>query len=169
MTVRVPISVLLQRIRCNWPEAATPETDIVFSIMRFQELIRLRSEEVLAEFKLTHAAFEVLVALRAQPAPRQMTPTELYRSVLLSSGGTTKILIELERQGFVERIPNPEDGRSRIVLLTRMGEQTVEKAMQRVMQGDKAHFANFDDSKEIFKLRDVLTASMEKVEGPSEN
>ena len=95
MTNRIPVRVLLERIRSNWPEAASPETDIVFSVIRFHELIKLRTEEALKRFGLTHAAFEILVALRAQPAPRQLTPTELYRSVLLSSGGTTKVLIEL--------------------------------------------------------------------------
>ena len=82
MTDRIPIRVLLDRIKLHWPEAVAPETDIIFSVIRLYELIRMNTEEALISFDLTHSAFEVMVALRAQPKPRQLTPTELYKSVL---------------------------------------------------------------------------------------
>lgn len=164
MSDRIPVRVLLERLRDNWPEAVSPETDIVYSVIRFHELIRIRTEEALKRFGLTHAAFEVLVALRAHPAPRQLTPTDLYRSVLLSSGGTTKILIELERRELIERLPNPDDGRSKIVRLTDTGECLAEEAMEIVMLHDKEHFAQFDTNKEITGLRDSFSQMMGKVE-----
>ena len=111
---------------------------------------------------------EVLVALRAQPVPRQLTPTELYRSVLLSSGGTTKVLIELERRELIERVANLKDGRSKIVRLTGEGERMAEQAMEIVMQHDKEHFAQFDGAKEIGELRDTLVSTMKKVESEPE-
>ncbi|MEX3012000.1 MarR family winged helix-turn-helix transcriptional regulator [Hoeflea sp. TYP-13] len=164
MSDRIPVRVLLERIRSYWPEAASPETDIVFSVIRFHELIRMRTDEALRDFGLTHAAFEVLVALRAQSTPRQLMPTELYRSVLLSSGGTTKILIELERRGLIRRVPNPEDGRSKIVRLTIEGEKLVEQAMKIVMQHDREHFTQFDGKTDVAHLRDTLLLLMEKIE-----
>lgn len=164
MSDRIPVRALLERIRSHWPEAASTETDIVFSVIRFHELIRIRTEEALKDFGLTRAAFEVLVALRAQSAPRQLTPTELYRSVLLSSGGTTKILIELEGRSLVKRVPNPEDGRSKIVRLTPQGEKLAEEAMEIVMKHDREHFTQFDGKTEIENLRDALYSVMKKVE-----
>lgn len=164
MSDKIPVRVLLERMHAHWPDAVSAETDIIFSVIRLHELIRLRAEAALKEFDLTHAAFEVLVALRAQPEPRQMTPTELYRSVLLSSGGTTKILIELERRGLIRRTPNPDDGRSKIVCLTSAGAALAEQAMQKVMQHDKVHFTQIDAESELAALRDTFTDLMDKVE-----
>lgn len=168
MSDKIPVRVLLDRMQAHWPQAVSAETDIIFSVIRLHELIRLRAEAALKEFDLTHAAFEVLVALRAQPEPRQMTPTELYRSVLLSSGGTTKILIELERRGLIRRTPNPDDGRSKIVCLTQAGADMAERAMQKVMRHDKVHFARIDGETDLPALRDMFTDLMDKVEHNSE-
>jgi DNA-binding MarR family transcriptional regulator len=165
MRDKIPIQILLDRIKTNWPDAASPETDIIFSVIRFHELIRLRTEEALRTFDLTHAAFEVLVALRAQPTPRQLTPTELAKSVLLSSGGTTKILIGLEQRGLIERVANPKDGRSKVVQLTRNGKLLSENAMGWVMKNDKIHFAGFKDDDAVRKHRDTIIELMRIIEG----
>lgn len=164
MTDRIPIRVLLDRIRLHWPEAAAPETDIIFSVIRLYELIRMNTEEALISFDLTHSAFEVMVALRAQPKPRQLTPTELYKWVLLSSGGTTKILTQLELRGLIERVSNPRDGRSKLVLLTQTGEQVTEQAMTNVMKIDKTHFEGFADDVELSGLRETIVSMMLKIE-----
>lgn len=135
-----PVGDLLARMEKHWPEAALPEAQMVIALVRFGEIIRKRTDEVLERHGLTAAAFEVLVSLRALPEPRQMTPTALYRSTLLTSGGTTKVLIELERRGAVERLANPEDGRSRIVQLTAAGAELAERVTAEVNEIDRSHF-----------------------------
>ena len=45
--------------------------------------------------------------LRSVPSPYELTPTELYDAVLLSSGGMTKVLRRLETRGLVSRGENP--------------------------------------------------------------
>lgn len=164
MADQVPIRSLLERIKLNWPEAASPETDIVFSVIRLNELIKARTEEALVKFDLTHAAFEVLVALRAQARPRQLTPTDLCKTALLTTGGAANIFVELERRGLVTRIPNPKDGRSKIVQMTTDGEELIERAMQAVMEYDKQHFQDFNERNELNELRDVFLSTMEKIE-----
>ncbi|WP_170560390.1 MarR family winged helix-turn-helix transcriptional regulator [Ruegeria atlantica] len=164
MADQVPIRSLLERIKLNWPEAASPETDIIFSVIRLNELIRARTEEALASFDLTHAAFEVLVALRAQPKPRQLTPSDLCKSALLTTGGAANILVDLERRSLVTRAPNPSDGRSKIVQLTDTGEHLIERAMKEVMEHDKLHFENFRRPDGIESIRCALFSAMSKIE-----
>jgi DNA-binding MarR family transcriptional regulator len=166
MSDNLPVQVLLDRIKKNWGAAASPETDIVFAVVRFYELIRRRTDQALDEFELTPAAFEILVSLRAQPVPRQLTPTQLYRSVLLSSGGTTKVLNSLEDRGLIKRAPNPHDARSKIVKLTSAGARLAQKAMAAVMKQDKLHFAAFERENEISDLRDVTMQMIAKIENP---
>ena len=45
-----------------------------------------------------------------------LTPTELGRRLSLSSGAITALVDRLERDGHVERRPNPADRRSSVVL-----------------------------------------------------
>ena len=51
------------------------------------------------------------------------TPSDLARYTGLSSGATTAMLDRLERNGLVERGPNPRDRRGTLIVLTKRGEQ----------------------------------------------
>lgn len=165
MSDHIAIETLLARMARHWPEAATPETDIIFAVIRLHELIRARSETALAPFGLTHAAFEVLVALRAQPHPRQMTPSDLCRSALLTTGGLANLLTDLAQRGLVTRRPNPKDGRSRIVALTPAGAALITRAMAQVMAADRALFDAFPEADRV-ALRDHLRDVMARIEAP---
>lgn len=137
---------LFQRLATNWPEVAGQVQPPAVLIYRARDLLLTDLEWVLAEFGMRPADLDVLVALRITPPPRQLTPTELYRSLLLSSGGLTKILYRLEAEGWVDRPANPADGRSRLVRLTRAGKAQVEKVMQQVVAHEERWLAPLSSS-----------------------
>lgn len=93
--------------------------------------LALRHEQAmktgLAELGLTYAEFDVLAALRRAEAP--LRPSELTRSLFLTSGGTSNVLQRLTAAGYVEREQNTNDARSRWVRLTPTGESLTDKAM----------------------------------------
>ena len=60
----------------------------------------------------------------------RLTPTEIYRSLMISSGGLTHRLGRLEAAGLVARDPSAEDGRSLAVRLTEEGRRRVEAAFR---------------------------------------
>ena len=62
---------------------------------------------------LTGGDFVVLAALRRSGKPYQLTPTALTRSMMVSSGGTTKRLDRLEARGLIRRDPDPPTGAAR--------------------------------------------------------
>jgi DNA-binding MarR family transcriptional regulator len=55
-----------------------------------------------------------------------MNPTRLFNAVLLSSGAMTNRLDRLEQVGLVERLPDPNDRRGRLVALTERGLELVD-------------------------------------------
>jgi DNA-binding MarR family transcriptional regulator len=81
----------------------------------------------LAELSLTYAEFDVLAALRRSGGP--LRPSELTKSLFLTSGGTSNVLQRLTAAGYVERESNAEDARGRWVRLTPTGESITDKAM----------------------------------------
>ena len=89
----------------------------------------------LAQHGLNVGEFDVLAALRRAGAPHRLTPTQLARALMLSSGAMTNRLDRLEAAGLVERKDDPGDRRGILVGLTRTGYTRVEAAVT-------AHVAN---------------------------
>ncbi len=98
---------------------------------RINRLSRILGREIEALFrsrKLDRAEFDVLAALRRAGPPFRLTPTELYRSLMGSSGGMTHRINRLVKAGLVVRSTPPVDGRSSPVELTKRGRRAVEDA-----------------------------------------
>jgi len=53
--------------------------------------------------------FDVLATLRRSGEPYQLTPTDLFKSAMLSSGAMTNRLNKLEEAGLIEQLPDPND------------------------------------------------------------
>ena len=68
------------------------------------------------------AVLELLLHKGPQPV------NVIGKKVLLASGSTTAAVDRLEVRGLVERTPDPDDRRSRIVKLTASGREVIEKA-----------------------------------------
>jgi DNA-binding MarR family transcriptional regulator len=73
--------------------------------------------------------FDVLATLRRAGAPYCLSPTQLYKSLLVTSGAMTNRLNHLEEQGLIERIHDPDDKRSTLVSLTAYGRERIEQAL----------------------------------------
>ena len=134
---RLSLMALMAKLSRNWPEMAAGLSPAVLAIYRAQEYLFDDLRLCLAPFGLQPAELDVLVALRSQGVPYQLTPTVLYRSLLLSSGGLSKILQRLEAAQLVDRPLNAEDQRSRFVRLTERGCELVEDASAAVIEHER--------------------------------
>ena len=143
---RASVHELLEGLTRNWPEVAERVSPGVLHIYRAQEYLFADLCACLAPHGLQPAEFDVLAALRAQAPPRHLTPTVLYRSLFLSSGGLTKILGRLETAGLIDRPPNPTDRRSRFVRLTARGQDVAERAACAVLEHERRFLAPLNES-----------------------
>jgi len=78
-------------------------------------------EPLFARYGVQAGEFDVLATLRRSGAPYALTPTELFETTMISSGGMTSRLDRLERAGWVTRARNPKDRRGILVSLTEAG------------------------------------------------
>ena len=98
--------------------------------------IDLQSE---AEFRRISASLgagpgdiRALFALRRSGVDNPRRPTDLFQSLLVTSGAITKQLDRLEAQGLVERVPDPSDQRGFLVHLTRRGVKVADSAIEAI-------------------------------------
>ncbi|TDE01063.1 MarR family transcriptional regulator [Jiangella asiatica] len=94
---------------------------------RLADQVEQATKAELAELGLTYAEFDVLAALRRAGGP--LRPSELTRSVLLTSGGTSNVLQRLVAAGYVEREADQGDARGRWVRLTDTGAAVTDQGM----------------------------------------
>ena len=88
------------------------------------ELVRVYGAHGLGE-----GDFDVLATLRRGGPPYELTPTDLVEQTMVTSGAVTKRLDRLERAGLVERRVSGDDRRSRIVGLTPVGLELIDRAV----------------------------------------
>lgn len=111
----------------EWRERR-PDLDLtgmaVFArISRIARLADLRRAEVLEPLGLQQGDVSVLAALWRHPGG--LRPLELRRTMLIGSGTLTARLDRLEAAGLLERRPDPDDRRGRLLHLTAAGERLV--------------------------------------------
>ncbi|WP_109506864.1 MarR family winged helix-turn-helix transcriptional regulator [Nocardioides speluncae] len=111
------------------PEVLHPTSELSKRLMVLADALHQAGRPVLRELGLTSAEFDVIVALRRAGAPYRQKPSDLSRSLFLSSGGTTNVVNQLVRRGLVAREPDPDDGRGIQILLTNEGVAAAEEAV----------------------------------------
>ena len=122
---------LIDRMNEQW-KAVRPDLDpspleVVGRVIVLAQHLERSVNESLAAHGLTLGQFDILATLRRQPDGR-LTPTQLLRSVVLSSGGMTNRLDRLEDAGWIRREADPEDRRGVVVALTAAGRKLIDVA-----------------------------------------
>jgi DNA-binding MarR family transcriptional regulator len=126
MRRRDHVQHVLEQWRRETPELDRSPFGVVGRISRLAQLLQAELEPIFAAGGVTGGEFDVLAALRRAGKPYRLTPTELSTALILTSGGMTKRLNALEGRGLIRREPDPNDGRSTTVSLTREGKRLIE-------------------------------------------
>jgi DNA-binding MarR family transcriptional regulator len=116
------------------PEIDTAGMAIFGRIHRIATRVAPHMEALFARHGLERGEFDVLATLQRSGPPYSLSPTALYTSLMVSSGGLTHRLKRLEAAGLVRRVPSPNDGRSLIVALTDEGQRRTRQAFNEDMQ-----------------------------------
>jgi DNA-binding MarR family transcriptional regulator len=140
----------IDRLRAQWakelPDLDTWGMEVLGRARRIVLQSRPPIEAVFARHGLDAGEFDVLSTLRRSGPPWALRPTELYRSLMISSGGLTDRLNRLTKAGMITRPPSPGDGRSLLVQLTEKGRTTVEAAFREDMAVEARLLAALDDA-----------------------
>lgn len=103
--------------------------EVTARISRLALHVARHQEQVFGRFGLNRGDVGVLSALRIAAPPHRLSPTRLFKGLMLSSAGITSRLDRLEKRGLVRRIRHPEDRRGVLVELTEEGRGVLDQAV----------------------------------------
>ncbi|HMH12296.1 MAG TPA: MarR family transcriptional regulator [Edaphobacter sp.] len=132
------VDVILEQWRRERPDLDVTPMGIIGRISRIERLIDEQMKAVSLKFELERWGFDVLASLRRAGKPYQLSPTQLFSSLLLTSGAMTNRIDRLEEAGLVERLHDPADRRGVIVSLTKRGLRLIDRAVTAHMEVEDA-------------------------------
>lgn len=147
----------VDRVRAQWqavrPDLDTSPAGVVARIGRIAAYFDQSTNALMEQYGLARGSWDVLASLRRSGPPHELSPTDLYRELMRTSGAMTNRLHRLEQAGLIQRRPDPGDGRGLLVRLTPRGRKLVDKIApihmaneQRLLEGltdqDRSALAN---------------------------
>ncbi len=123
--------------RRETPDVPLDGMEILARSRRLTLLSRFAIEAVFKRHGIDTGEFDVLATLSRSGPPYALRPTELYQSLMISSGGLTDRLNRLEKRGLIDREASLSDGRSMLVKLTAKGRTVIERAFAEDMAIEK--------------------------------
>nr|WP_300143523.1 MarR family transcriptional regulator [Propionicimonas sp.] len=146
-----------------------PGTDVspLGSLSRLSRLAKhldRARRDAFAAHELEVWEFDVLAALRRQGRPYELSPGELIRQTLSTSGTMTNRVNRLEARGLVERQPNADDRRGVLVRLTDAGRSRVQDALADLLDFERRVLAAIEpgEREELARLLRRLLAPFEQ-------
>jgi DNA-binding MarR family transcriptional regulator len=121
----------------QWKEQR-PDLDLtafrlVGAIMQLAQILESEFRALAqAKFGLGTGDMRILMALRRAGEPYTLRPTDLFRSLLVSSGAITKQVDRLEHAGYVKKVLPTGARRRRIIALTPKGVRAADFAQDSI-------------------------------------
>jgi DNA-binding MarR family transcriptional regulator len=124
-----PIAEARRQWTKHWGRGPTPAMSAVTSIMRVQQILMARLNELLKPFELTFPRYEALMLLYLSrrgslPLGKMGARLQVHRT------SVTNLIDGLERSGYVRRIPHETDRRTTLAEITADGRSAAEDATE---------------------------------------
>jgi DNA-binding MarR family transcriptional regulator len=145
---------------------ATNDERVFTVLIGFRRTARLMVEELTRRLEADgfgeinpayHALFENI-----DPGGTRLT--ELAARAEMTHQSMSELVATLERRGWVERRPDPSDGRARLVCLTREGRRLTARGLHHINEIEAAWQARWRDAGYDGQLRDVLADAIADAE-----
>jgi DNA-binding MarR family transcriptional regulator len=128
-----PIAEAHRQWHERWPDQAD-RMAAVTSLMRVQQLLLSRIEDILKPFGLTFASYEAL-RLLAFTRTGSMPMGKMGARLMVHPAAVTNAIGKLEQRGLVQRSMSPDDRRVVLATITSGGRDLVEEATAALNDG----------------------------------
>ena len=152
---RDEVDVLLDAWRRERPDLDVTPMEVLSRISRLAHHLDRRRAAAFSAHGLESWEFDVLAALRRSGEPYHLTPGQLLRETLVTSGTMTNRVDRLAARGLVNRDDHPGDRRGVLVRLTNRGQETVDAALADLLEAERAMLDALTDTE-----RDQLVGAL---------
>jgi len=159
-----PVDAILAQWQSVRPDLDVSPMGIIGRMTRLAKHLERAIQETFSDFGLNVGEFDVLATLRRSGQPYQLSPTELFNTMMVSSGTMTHRIDRLEHADLVKRIPDPSDRRGTLIQLTDKGFNLIEKAVEAHIANEHNLLSVLDEAerKTLTQLLSKLLISFEK-------
>jgi DNA-binding MarR family transcriptional regulator len=141
---RDEVDTIVEAWRRERPDLDLAPMEVLSRISRLaRHLDRLRANAFSAH-DLESWEFDVLAALRRTGPPYRLSPGQLLRETLVTSGTMTNRVDRLVERGLVTRQDHPNDRRGVLVELTDAGRDAVDAALAELIAAERQIMAALD-------------------------
>ena len=158
------VDALLEAWSLARPDLDPAALGLVGRVIVLAEHLERSVEAALAPHGLALGPFDILATLRRQGPRGALAPSQLLRSVMLSSGGMTNRLDKLEAAGLIVRRQDPDDRRGVVVELTAKGCKLIDAATATRFAEAEASLPDLS-AKEKEALADLLRRWLNQIAG----
>ncbi|HET9649460.1 MAG TPA: MarR family transcriptional regulator, partial [Microlunatus sp.] len=152
----------VDRIVAAWqrerPDLDVEPMRVLSRVTRLARHLDRERSRAFAEHHLESWEFDVLAALRRAGAPYRLTPGQLVRQTMVTSGTMTNRVDRLAARGMVLREVHPDDRRGVLVTLTRLGLEQVDAALADLLEAERALMADLSADQQ-----DALAGSLRQL------
>ena len=149
------VDTIVDAWRRERPDLDVAPMEVLSRISRLaRHLDRVRANAFSAHH-LESWEFDVLAALRRSGSPYRLSPGQLLRETLVTSGTMTNRVDRLAARGLVARQDHPADRRGVLVQLTAAGKDAVDAALAELLAAERGILTALD-----VREHDQLTRSL---------
>lgn len=119
------------------PDLDVAPMQVLSRVSRLARHLDRQRSTAFAAIGLETWEFDVLAALRRAGSPYQLSPGQLLRETMVTSGTMTNRVDRLTARGLVARENRPGDRRGVLVRLTPAGRETVDAALSDLLRAEE--------------------------------
>jgi len=119
------------------PDLNVTPMQVLSRVSRLARHLDRQRSSAFAAYGLETWEFDVLAALRRAGAPYQLSPGQLLRETMVTSGTMTNRVDRLAARGLVARENHPGDRRGVLVRLTPSGKDTADAAFSDLLTAEE--------------------------------
>ncbi|MEI2672055.1 MAG: MarR family transcriptional regulator [Marmoricola sp.] len=152
------VDEIVQAWRTERADLDLAPVEVFSRISRVSRLMDRVRRDAFSSSSMEPWEFDVLAALRREGAPYSLTPGQLLKQTMVTSGTMTNRVDGLEARGLVKRGPSQTDRRVVLVTLTDLGKNAVDAAFEALLKREQSLLNGLPDID-----RENLVSSLRKL------
>jgi DNA-binding MarR family transcriptional regulator len=147
------LELRIERVKEKKPEIYNDVLTVVVPFYMFHNDLREGITKIQeTKYNITNSEIDVMRCLYlSKNDDNTLSPTKIYNKLMFTSGAITKVLKKLEDRGYVVRLENKFDKRSKLVKLTEEGAKVCKACFSDMLAYEEKRFSKLtEEEKKIY-------------------